>query len=214
MPQGGLRHLGEDAPQPRLQDAGGRQAALAAAVRPGVHRLPHGRLRHTAAASRTRKDAVAEDVGCESCHGPGQRPRHGNPNEQGVAVAHQPLEGSGQRERRRPRRSGCGSVDQFCQKCHDIDNDVTWTHNGLDKKWPRSPIRPMPKNKALVPYPGEPGRKPPVGEPCQLVGQVFTMPVCSPQASRSSVLLSAGTQLALASFPLGSERASWNHPSA
>ena len=28
-------------------------------------------------------------------------------------------------------------VDQFCQRCHDIDNDVTWTHKGFERKWPK-----------------------------------------------------------------------------
>jgi hypothetical protein len=26
-------------------------------------------------------------------------------------------------------------MDQTCQKCHDIDNDVTWIHGGFEKKW-------------------------------------------------------------------------------
>jgi hypothetical protein len=28
-------------------------------------------------------------------------------------------------------------IDQFCQRCHDIDNDVTWTHKGFERKWPK-----------------------------------------------------------------------------
>jgi hypothetical protein len=24
----------------------------------------------------------------------------------------------------------------MCQKCHDEDNDVTWTNKGFEKKWP------------------------------------------------------------------------------
>ncbi len=27
------------------------------------------------------------------------------------------------------------AIDQFCQSCHDTDNDVTWIHNAFPKKW-------------------------------------------------------------------------------
>ena len=26
-------------------------------------------------------------------------------------------------------------MDKLCQKCHDIDNDVTWIHSAFEKKW-------------------------------------------------------------------------------
>jgi hypothetical protein len=34
-------------------------------------------------------------------------------------------------------------IDQFCQKCHDVDNDVDWKHDvksgrgGFERKWPQ-----------------------------------------------------------------------------
>jgi len=35
------------------------------------------------------------------------------------------------------KESRLGKTDQFCQKCHDIDNDVTWTNKGFERKWPK-----------------------------------------------------------------------------
>jgi hypothetical protein len=37
-------------------------------------------------------------------------------------------------------------LDQFCQTCHDMDNDVTWVNQGLAKKWPKI-AHPTPKDK-------------------------------------------------------------------
>lgn len=28
-------------------------------------------------------------------------------------------------------------IDQFCQTCHDMENDVNWVHQGFAKKWPK-----------------------------------------------------------------------------
>lgn len=66
-----------------------------------------------------------KDVGCESCHGP--------------ASAHVANSTDIQWQMRLnpwrflPANKRADAMDQMCQKCHDIDNDVHWN---FQKKWP------------------------------------------------------------------------------
>ncbi|MFM7149638.1 MAG: multiheme c-type cytochrome [Gemmataceae bacterium] len=75
------------------------------------------------------KTPLLKDVGCESCHGPSfvhvQNPNDKEWHKRINPWKHLP---SDKRE---------DAMDQFCQKCHDIDNDVTWIHGGFKKKWPK-----------------------------------------------------------------------------
>ncbi|MFO0925433.1 MAG: multiheme c-type cytochrome [Gemmataceae bacterium] len=68
-----------------------------------------------------------KNVGCESCHGPASM-HVANPNDPEWQKRINPW-------KYLPATSRTAAIDQFCQKCHDIDNDVTWIHNAFPKKW-------------------------------------------------------------------------------
>ncbi len=76
-----------------------------------------------------------KNVGCESCHGPGSL--HSN-NSTNVALqlAMNPWKAPvGETEVLKARR--IRRIDDYCQKCHDPENDVNWTDGGFERNWPK-----------------------------------------------------------------------------
>jgi hypothetical protein len=78
------------------------------------------------------KTAFLENVGCESCHGPGSL-HIAHPRDKKVLAVMNPHRRPDQ-ESVQARRIRHLQIDKFCQSCHDIDNDVHWD---FDKNWPK-----------------------------------------------------------------------------
>jgi hypothetical protein len=77
----------------------------------------------------TAKTPYLENVGCESCHGPGSLHAKNPENQEWRDRMNQPWRGA---------KNKTLAIDTFCQRCHDQENDVHWIHGAFEKtKWPK-----------------------------------------------------------------------------
>lgn len=115
---------------------------LADAKKPGLrHKDPECILCHTVGFGyktgfvdevRTPK---LKDVGCESCHGPSSEHLKSTSDETWHKLMN-PWKAK-EKETGPETKIRIQRIDQFCQTCHDMENDVNWVHQGFAKKWPK-----------------------------------------------------------------------------
>lgn len=81
------------------------------------------------------KSPTLVNVGCESCHGPGSEHLKNSSDPTWHALMN-PWKAK-ENETPEQKKARVLKADQFCQTCHDMDNDVTWTNDGFARKWPK-----------------------------------------------------------------------------